>query len=125
MVGVPLDNGTETYPYGDNIQTVERWEPPDNFAGVSIATWNAIIDEIDAGLPNGRRYSNANNATDRAAWQLVVRHIDRTEKQARAIINTWVENQVLLKDDYDDPVERKPLKGLRANPVKRPGQVRS
>jgi hypothetical protein len=44
-----------------------------------------------------------------------------TEKQARTIINVWVKNEVLLKEDYDDPVERKTLKGLRANSVKRPG----
>ena len=47
------------------------------------------------------------------------KHIERTEKQARAIIKLRVKNQVLWADDYDDPVERKPLKGLRANQAKR------
>jgi AAA domain len=122
LVGVPIGNGTPEYPNGDNVQTVERWDPPDNFANVTDAIWNTIIDEIDLGLPNGRRYTNASHATDRAAWKVVVKHLDRTEKQARAIINTWVKNQVLLAEDYDDPLERKPLKGLKANPVKRPGQ---
>jgi hypothetical protein len=121
LVGVPLGNGTADYPGGDNVQTVERWDPPDNFAGVGSAVWNTIIDEIDAGLPNGQRYSNANNATDRAVWKVVVQHLDRTENQARAIINTWVKNQVLLKAPYDDPVERKKLNGLYANPANRPG----
>jgi hypothetical protein len=93
LVNVPLDNRTADYPHGDNVQTVERWVPPDNFAGVSSAMWNTIIDEIDAGLPNGRRYSDANNATERAAWQVVVKHIERTEKQARAIINVWVKTR--------------------------------
>jgi hypothetical protein len=53
------------------VQTVERWDPPDNFAGVGGATWNTIIDEIDAGMPNGQRFSSANNTTDRAHWQRI------------------------------------------------------
>jgi hypothetical protein len=64
LVGVALENGTMDYPNGDNVHTVELWIPPTNFAGVATATWNAIIDEIDAGLPSGQRYSSANNATD-------------------------------------------------------------
>jgi hypothetical protein len=121
LVGVPLNNGADSYPAGDNVQTVERWYPPDIFANGSTAIWNTIIDEIDKGIGTGQRYSNANNATDRAAWRIVVKYIDRTEKQARAIINTWVKTQVLIAEPYDDPIERKQLKGLNANPAKRPG----
>jgi AAA domain len=125
LVGVPLGNHTAEYPSGDNVQAAKRWFPPDNFA-VNTNVLNAIIDEIDRGLENGQRYSNANNATARAAWKVIVRHIDRTEKQARAMVNTWVKTKVLIAADYDDPVERKSLKGLRANAAKRPGQeVRS
>jgi hypothetical protein len=122
LVGLPLGNGTADYPMGDVVQTVERWEPPDNFAGLGNAICNTIIDEIDAGLLNGRRYSDANNATERAAWKVIVKRLERTEKQARAMIKAWVKNEVLLKEDYEDPAERKTLKGLRANPVKRPGR---
>jgi hypothetical protein len=126
LVGVRLGNATAMYPNGDDVQTVTRWEPPDTFAGVSGATWCAIIDAIDAGMSNGQRYSAANNATDRAAWKIVVNHLERTEQQARTIINTWVKNKVLVADDYYDPIERKTLKGLKADPAKRPGrEVRS
>jgi hypothetical protein len=121
LIGVGLGNGTDLYPHGDEVQTVECWTPPDDFAGVTTDTWNAIIDEIDAGLSNRQRYTNANKATDRAAWKIVIKHIDRTEKQARAIINAWVKNQVFLLKPYDDPVERKMLNGLVANHAKRPG----
>ena len=121
LIGISIGNPSELYPQGDEIQTVKCWTPPDTFAGVAAATWNTIIDEISAGLPDGRRYTNANNATDRAGWKIVAKHIDRTEAQARAIINIWVKNQVLLVKDYDDPVTRKPLKGLTGNPAKRPG----
>jgi hypothetical protein len=121
LIGVALHNGTDAYPKGDNIQTVERWTPPNNFAGVPSSVWTTIIDEIDAGLPDGRRYSNANSATERAAWKVVVKHLPRTEKQARAIINTWVKNQVLFRKPYEDPIEHKRRVDLTANPAKRPG----
>jgi RecA-family ATPase len=29
LIGVPLGNRTETYPHGDEVQTVVRWTPPD------------------------------------------------------------------------------------------------
>ena len=121
LIGVPLGNQTTDYPNGDNVQTVERWTPPDNF-NVSTTILNAIIDDIDKGLENGQRYSDANKATDRAVWKVIVKHLDRTEKQAREMIRIWVKNQVLIAMTYDDPVKRKKLTGLTANPVKRPGQ---
>jgi hypothetical protein len=122
LIGVALGNRTALYPSGDEVQTAVRWYPPDAFAGIGSAAWGAIIDDIDAGLSNGQRFSNAGHATDRAAWYVVVKHLpDRTEKQARSIVNTWVKNGVLLAVKYDDPVARKELSGLKANPAKRPG----
>jgi hypothetical protein len=120
LVGVRLDNSSDTYPHGDEVQTVQQWTPPDLFAGASTRIVNEILDDLDRGI-EGQRYSNANTATTRAAWQVVTKHIDRTEKQARAIIHTWVDNEVLIVREYDDPVDRKKRKGLFANPVKRPG----
>jgi AAA domain len=121
LIGVLLDNGTELYPHGDEVQTVARWTPPDVFAGPSESVWNQILDDIDKGMENGQRYSSAGAATDRAAWNVVVRHIERTEKQARTIIRAWTDRGILINDDYTDPVDRKRRKGLRVDPTKRPG----
>jgi hypothetical protein len=123
LVSVALGNGTHTYPNGDHIQTVERWMPPDLWRAPT-SVFNAILDDIDEGLAGGRRYSDQNAARDRAAWPIVVKHLDRTEEQARKMVKTWVEKGVLVVEDYDDPVDRKPRKGLRVNPAKRPGDVR-
>lgn len=120
LVGVSLGNGTDMYPHGDNIQTVEVWTPPKTW-DVSSALLNAALTEIDGGLPNGQRYSDAPKATDRAAWPVIQKHCpDRSEPQAREIIRTWVRNRVLFNEDYDDPVDRKLRKGLRLDPTKRP-----
>jgi hypothetical protein len=121
LVGVKLGNGTTLYPNGDEVQTVEPWTPPETWAGLSTVALNAALTEIDAGLANGHRYSDANAARDRAAWTVVQHHCpDKTEPQCREIIRTWVKNGVLYKDDYEDPIKREPCKGLRLDASKRP-----
>jgi hypothetical protein len=121
LIGVHLDNGTADYPNGDDVLTVIPWHPPKTWDGISSAQLNAALDEIEAGLPNGQRYSDAGPAKTRAAWPAVQRHCpSRTEPQCRQIVNTWVETNVLFNDEYDDPIDRKPRKGLRVCHGKRP-----
>jgi len=121
LVGVPLGNGNDDYPSGDEVQTLVPWQPPETWAGLSSAVLNTALTDIEAGMPNGQRYSDAARTSTRAAWQVVQRHCpDRTEAQCREIIKTWVKNGVLYHEDYDDPVERKERKGLRLDPSKRP-----
>jgi hypothetical protein len=121
IVGVPLDNGNAVYRPGDTVQTVERWYPPKAWDGLNSALLNRILDDIDAGMPNGQRYSSAGPAKDRAAWKVVITHApDKPEKQARQIINTWVKNGTLFEEDYQDQDRREPARGLRVNPVLRP-----
>lgn len=121
LIGVPLQNGTPDYPAGDEVQTVIPWHPPKTWGGITSAQLNAALDEIEAGMANGQRYSDAGPAKTRAAWPVVQRHCpDRTESQCRQIVNTWVLNGVLFNEDYDDPVDRKSRKGLRVAQGKRP-----
>jgi hypothetical protein len=121
LIGVPLGNGTAEYPNGDEVQTVEPWNPPKTWEGLSSVALNAALTVIDAGMDNGRRYSSSSAATDRAAWPVVQRHCtDRSEAQCREIISTWVKNGVLYNEEYDDPGQRRKQKGLRLDPTKRP-----
>jgi RecA-family ATPase len=118
LAGVELGNRTDEYPYGDEVQTVRRWYPPDIFTGLKV---QEILDDIDKGPPEGGRYSNSSGAKQRAAWQVVTHHSPHmNEKQARSIINTWVKNEVLIPVKYCDEETRKERHGLRVNPVKRP-----
>ena len=122
LVGVRLGNGTDQYPNGDEVQTVEPWSPPDTWADTSTPVLNTILNEIDAGLPNGQRYSDAPRAGDRAAWKVVQRHYpDKSEPQCREIIKTWVGNGVLRSEPYHDPGRRAEVNGLQVNASKRPG----
>jgi hypothetical protein len=121
LVGVRLDNGNDEYPNGDEVQTVELWKPPKLWEDLAAATLNAALTEIDAGMPNGQRFSSAGPARDRAAWRVVQKHCqDRTEAQCREIVRIWLKNGVLYETNYDDPIERKERKGLCLDTSKRP-----
>jgi hypothetical protein len=112
---------TADYPEGDNVQTVESWIPPEIWDEFPIELQNLVLDKIDAGLPDGQRYSNHSRADDRAAWKIVVSHLpDKTKKQARDIIGAWLKSGALEDKEYRDPVEREDVKGLFVNPDKRP-----
>lgn len=121
LVGVPLGNTTDLYPHGDVVQTVEPWLPPNVWADLSVAVMNRILTAIEDGLPDGNRFTDAPSAKERAAWKVVVEHApSKTEAQAREVIKTWVKNGVLVCYEYDNPVTRKPVNGLRVDPEKRP-----
>jgi hypothetical protein len=122
LIGVAIGNATPEYEAGDTIQVVVPWAPTSPWADVSAVTLNAVLDDIDRGLDNGQRYSNAPAATDRAVWPVVQKHCpDKKEGQCRQIIHKWLETGLLYSEDYDDPIQRKPKPGLRVNDSKRPG----
>jgi AAA domain len=122
IVGVRLGNRTRDYSHGDEVQTVEPWEPPDLWKGLSTVTLNLILTEIEQGMPNGRLFSDHPQAIDRAAWQVVQKYLPNlTAAQAREIIRTWVKNGVLYQVVYHDVQDQKDRKGLRVNAGKRPG----
>jgi AAA domain len=122
IVGVRLENATEIYPNGDEVQTVEPWTPPAAFDGLDTGTCNRILDAIDAGLPDGERYSSAPRATTRAARQAVERHAQgKPESQCREIIRQWLANGLLIVEIYHSKKDRKSVEGLRVDNAKRPG----
>jgi hypothetical protein len=90
--------------------------------GISTSVANQILNNIEAGPASGRRYSNGTQTDDRAAWKVVVAHVPSLdEKQARKVITTWLKNETLRSEPYNDPVLRKERIGLYVNPANRPG----
>jgi hypothetical protein len=122
LVGVNIGNATERYPNGDNVQTVEPWNPPELFADISTPVIHQILDEIDAGLPDGNRYSDSRNVADeRAAWTVVTRHCpDKGKGPAKRVIKTWKDTGLLFEKDYYNTRTRKDVVGLWVNSSKRP-----
>ena len=116
-----IGNGTPEYPAGDTVQVVKPWTPPEAWGDLSSALLNEILDEIEEGLSDKNRYTDAASAKERAARKVVQRFAPhKTEAQAREIIKTWVKNGVLIGYDYENPVTRKSVRGLRVDPGKRP-----
>jgi hypothetical protein len=121
LVGVPLGNSTAEYPNGDEVQTVEPWRPPALFDGLSHPLLNEILTALDRGRDDGSPYSAASAARDRAAWKVIVGRVPGVpEKRARAIINTWIEEGVLVEETYVDRRRRESVKGVRVVDAKRP-----
>jgi hypothetical protein len=114
IVSVPLGNGTDLYPHGDEVPTVEPWMPPDLWRDIPTFTANQILDQIERGPSEGRRYSGARQATDdRAAWSVVKAKLPEfSEGQCKIVSATWLKNGILAKGDYQDPVLRKSRSGL-------------
>ena len=121
LASIRLDNTTALYPDGDEMQAIERWEPPETWAGVDGETLNAILNAIDAGLPDGRRYIDHGQAKDRAAWLAVQKHCpNKPEAQCREMIKQWIKAEVLFRDKYPNPLRREEENGLFVDADKRP-----
>jgi hypothetical protein len=121
LVGVNIGNATDAYPNGDDVQTVSVWTPPDAFSGLDGLSLNQILNDIDAGMPDGNRYSAAPKADDRSAWKVIVnRYPNKSEAEAKAIIKAWDKSGLLISEDYQNPRTRKLVKGLRVANEKRP-----
>ena len=113
LIGVSLGNASAAYPNGDEVQTVERWIPPQMFEGLSTEQLNAVLDKLGTGMPDGRRYSVAPSAQERAAWKVLHQAAPtKTEKQCRAVINEWHKNGVFEIGPYHDAKERRERDGI-------------
>jgi hypothetical protein len=105
LVSVPLENATTEYPAGDHVQVAEPWTPPD--AELPVDVQNKILDQIQKGMPNGQRYTNAPKATDRQVWRVVQHITKKKEPFCRKIIKEWMDAGVLTAGSYHDPITRK------------------
>jgi hypothetical protein len=121
IVGVPLGNATDLYPNGDIVPTVEPWYPPDIWRNLPIATVNAILDQLDKGPSEGRRYSPAPQTKgDRAAWQVVQNHCPAlNDKQCQTVIAKWLKNGMIESRQHRDPDQRHDRAGVFV--ARRPG----
>jgi hypothetical protein len=121
LVSVRLGNTTPLYPEGDDMQAIERWIPPETWAGASPEALSTILAGLDAGMPHERRYSGKPQATDRAAWRVVQKHCPaKAEAQCREMIKEWIKAGVLFEAKYHDPFSRKQEWGLYVDHNNRP-----
>ena len=73
-------------------------------ASSAIPAVTRILDVIDAGLRDGRRFSVAPQARDRAAWRVVQGQVPAlTDNEAQAVIDTWLQNGAVETRSYQRP----------------------
>ena len=115
LVGVKLMNATEQYPNGDTIGAAKRWFPPE-FNMVDEIKDEMIVAAIDAGLPDGERYTDANRATGRSAVDVVMRVRPEivSKKVAREILERLISVGALVRREYFSPSQRRNATGLYA-----------
>lgn len=112
MESVPLDNGDERYPHGDEIGVVTAWTKPDDFADVKPADLVAVQAAIAArDTPPAANLQNKDWVGYLVADALELdigapgsAKANRTKEQNAArgkvagIINTWLRNKVLRQE---------------------------
>jgi hypothetical protein len=113
LVGVRIGNGNETYPNGDDVQTVERWIAPDIWKNLTNELVSHILDEFSNGLPDGRKYGLGNVGQERQGWRVIQKFApELTDKQAKIVLRKWEENGMIDTVTYTDPVKRQDQKGI-------------
>jgi len=84
----------------------------------------SVLCLINAGTPDGRRFSAAPQAKDRAAWRIVQTAVPSlTDKAAQDVIDSWLRTKVLETRSYRDPVDRRHYPGLFLTPLEEPAEV--
>lgn len=113
LVSVNLDNGSDGRP-ADQVQTVERWEPPSPWDGMPWSMVMRILDKISAGPSPGEFYAFSPQAKDRWAGVVLIEEACKTSGQAKAVLKRWKETGVLEDSTYASPQ----LKGRQTGCVK-------
>lgn len=84
----------------------------------------SVLRLINAGTSDGRRFSAAPQAKDRAAWRLVQTAVPSlTDKAAQAVISCWLRTKVLQIRSYRDPLDRRHYPGLFVISFEAPAEV--
>jgi regulator of protease activity HflC (stomatin/prohibitin superfamily) len=108
---VPLHLASAETPPSAETQPID----PSHLAGLSPSAI-AILELINAGTADGRRYTATPPIPDRSAWRIVQRHIPTlTDQQAQTVIDTWLQKGVLELKTYRDPLNRRDTQGLFAS----------
>ena len=71
-----------------------------------------ILSEIDAGHPQGERYSSRPQDKHRWAGDAVMRILDCDERRAKAVLADMIAQSELVEKDYRSKAQRKLRKGL-------------
>lgn len=115
-----LDNGDENEP-GDGVAVAWPWKPPSVLPAADNVALNRVLD-ILAAPPAGWLYAATAVGANATRWAgtVLISELGCSEQQAKAMIKSWLKNELLYEDEYKDDAQRKMRKGVRVNNSKRP-----
>jgi hypothetical protein len=106
-----------TFP--DTTPTITPAEIPALFLAAT-----SVLRLINAGTSDGRRFSAAPQAKERAAWRLVQTAVPSLpDKAAQEVIHSWLQAKVLETRSYRDPIDRRNYPGLFVTLLEGPAEV--
>jgi hypothetical protein len=116
---VPLHVVSADTTYPDTTPPITPADIPALFLAAT-----SVLRLINAGTSDGRRFSAAPQAKDRAAWRLVQTAVPSlTDKVAQEVISSWLQTRVLETRSFRDPIDRRNYPGLFVLPLKEPAEV--
>jgi|SoiMethySBSTD1v2_1073268.scaffolds.fasta_scaffold28496_5 AAA domain-containing protein len=107
LVGVMLGNDTDLYPHGDEVQTVEPWQPPNIMAGVTDDDFQKVAEVIRAG--KFRKSPQANDWVGRAVAEALDLDLDdkRDRGKVGILVKAWLRAGTLVEVEYEDDQYKK------------------
>ena len=96
LASVELGNGTPEYPDGDNVGVATTWQARPMFEGMDHAALAAVFNALRTERHSPVRQSKA---TPWAGVPLIEQG-ERSEAEAKKIVAAWIENGVLIKDEF-------------------------
>ena len=106
---------------GDYVGVLDTWTPPDPFDGMGVDRARHILTTIGDGMDDGQRFvATARGATERWAGNVLIGSGVK-EGAAKAILRTWLANEVIEMREYRNPVRRREERGLFVNWSNLPG----
>lgn len=117
LMSVPLGNATPDYPNGDDIQALERWEPPPLWTAIPIRVIHLVLNEIAKGPAEGKLYRPTRHGGGTAwAGTVVMQLMGVSDEIAKRMLRTWISSGLLYEIEQTGSSHRHKVSGLAVNP---------
>ena len=108
LESVPLNNGTDDYPEGDEIGVAIAWTAPSAFENLPLEIIATTFDRIRQGPEPGELFSPTRGGkSDRWIGDPIMAASGKTPEQVAKIVAIWTKEGVLIEGSYKSPKQRR------------------